>query len=857
MPPREATRERDEPPAPKKPRTEGSRTGQRKGKKKKSRGGKRSPSGGGQWNPHHGRKKYAAHPAPATTEQPEPKRSRAAASAAYVAIVAQAEDEQVETKLNFSGVLTEAGRRQAIAQTYIDVFGAASPVEWESIRSDFALAGAPADKNGWVKGTIRRIAEHMKMHANTNKYRDIKAVLVRVRECAREHTPYDGKRAGDPVKRRIGGLSIKPGSLEEQLVADFAERGLSMAKICDEINTHLTQAGRPHIGVSSVYTAYLNLDAEETIIKKRKQCGGEAWALAGWRWVAQKMIRLGLEIPDEHKPWDINKPTPPEFDLAKLGPLSVHQIVAFDECDKKVVFDGLRAHSSHARKQIRIRRDADGKVDLLNGTLRAERTELQCKYLESSRYCYGGASVQLADETVVGKRCEELCFSGRWIHTPASHREVQGKEIRRVKGLKGKQAPWVIDSRPAGVLHVEEDLFVKNRSVNIKEVAEKTVEKLAAAFATLTPPREAKTVADIKRLTKPEREHLLAAPNGSGKNKQAQARSSVERMSKVRLQEIFDVADAALDGAANYVVDYTAAENPYQARFANDPWVPNVDGMEKWEFELNNSHFMSSQMHVYELWEYCMRVSATVMKGTKHEDDWVIDHDALIQLTNNETIEWMKHKIGPNGVSYYNRWLLPKLNLNTGDYDGRPVGNHPEHMPWDSSLNKDVDDCVRFQVSCTAGLHDDDPKKFLLSTPHNQDKAYARVMDPSLGPDAGAPLGKRIVQDFAKCYGVNLEMIVMAHGWAVEGVGTRDGHRRDESYFGPLEIRLRMAKIVKPKFLHGGLRIKNATPKEAGWKHPDAESAMKDAYKESVDAHNQAPYRVRAGIMLDSSFWCV
>jgi hypothetical protein len=54
-------------------------------------------------------------------------------------------------------------------------------------------------------------------------------------------------------------------------------------------------------------------------------------------------------------------------------------------------------------------------------------------------------------------------------------------------------------------------------------------------------------------------------------------------------------------------------------------------------------------------------------------------------------------------VSYYDRWLLPKLGLNEGtNFDGRPVGNHPEHMPWDCSLNKDVDDCVAYHVTITA-----------------------------------------------------------------------------------------------------------------------------------------------------------
>lgn len=116
---------------------------------------------------------------------------------------------------------------------------------------------------------------------------------------------------------------------------------MSFTKITREINKHLKEEGEQHIGRSSVYTAYLNLQPEETIIKKRKQCGGQQWATAGWRWCAQKMNRLGQEIPDEHKPWDINKPTPDCFDLeyARGSPL----IVRFGVRNQKT----LHAHLTH------------------------------------------------------------------------------------------------------------------------------------------------------------------------------------------------------------------------------------------------------------------------------------------------------------------------------------------------------------------------------------------------------------------------------------------------------------------------------------------------------------------------------
>ena len=57
-----------------------------------------------------------------------------------------------------------------------------------------------------------------------------------------------------------------------------------------------------------------------------------------------------------------------------------------------------------------------------------------------------------------------------------------------------------------------------------------------------------------------------------------------------------------------------------------------------------------------------------------------------------ETISWMKTQVGTGGESYHDFWLLTEHGLNAGTkFQSRPVINHPEHMPWDLPLNKDVD----------------------------------------------------------------------------------------------------------------------------------------------------------------------
>ena len=99
--------------------------------------------------------------------------------------------------------------------------------------------------------------------------------------------------------------------------------------------------------------------------------------------------------------------------------------------------------------------------------------------------------------------------------------------------------------------------------------------------------------------------------------------------------------------------------------------------------------------------------------------------------------------------------------MNAGtNFEGRPVRNHPEHIPWDSSLNKDVDDLIHYQFVLTEILprkkNGDSPKeKFICSTPNLQDRSHLCVVDPYIGPNAGAMMGSRIVRDFDKIYGKN------------------------------------------------------------------------------------------------------
>ena len=97
-------------------------------------------------------------------------------------------------------------------------------------------------------------------------------------------------------------------------------------------------------------------------------------------------------------------------------------------------------------------------------------------------------------------------------------------------------------------------------------------------------------------------------------------------------------------------------------------------------------------------------------------------------MTATSTIEWMRKK------DYLKRWLLPVNNLSQDDKDlksylGRPVGNTPEMMPWDCSLNKDLKDAVMQHVCYMRHLPEEDERKFSLSTPKRGSWAFRRILE--------------------------------------------------------------------------------------------------------------------------------
>jgi hypothetical protein len=199
--------------------------------------------------------------------------------------------------------------------------------------------------------------------------------------------------------------------------------------------------------------------------------------------------------------------------------------------------------------------------------------------------------------------------------------------------------------------------------------------------------------------------------------------------------------------------------------------------------------------------EHIVAETRSAFEGTPHADSWFFYHDALSLMTAKDTIAWMQSK------DYLRRWILPVNGLHDNDpdlkaYRTRPVGDSPESMPWDTSLNNDVHKSVDLHVTMTNHLETGDPRKFDLSTPYRGANAYLRLLHPVTG---GVPCSQRIIRDSEKVL-ESFETIRQADGIKVDGLGNRKGKRHE----------------TPGQETRGGARVKKQEAMKTSWLHDDA-----------------------------------
>ena len=178
----------------------------------------------------------------------------------------------------------------------------------------------------------------------------------------------------------------------------------------------------------------------------------------------------------------------------------------------------------------------------------------------------------------------------------------------------------------------------------------------------------------------------------------------------------------------------------------------------------------------------------------------MVYHDALSLFVSKESYEYMQTK------GYFEHFIVPLNGLSADTpYAHRMFGMRPEAMTLDSHLNQDLHECVDRHVNLTSHLPDGHPNKFRKRTPIHLSSAYKRIWDPSLGKNAGAPLGKRIIEDIQRVVNETYLNIFRRRGRVLDTA----------------QYTSRRAKLQQDHFADqwGGNRVKGAGPVRNYWVH--------------------------------------
>jgi hypothetical protein len=189
------------------------------------------------------------------------------------------------------------------------------------------------------------------------------------------------------------------------------EQGYRLVTEMFKINEYREEESLPNVGLSTVRRTMNHLGPVIRRIKRRKQGNRDPtspWARSRQRWVTQLLVRFGEHAFDcraaENEHLGITE-MPSCFDPNVLPPLSLHQLVFFDECHKKceIGWTGETVYS-FPRNADRVY-NSEGDVDRVDTKLH--------KYAKEGKFSFGVSAVNMNDGNVEGRRCRTFDYSAK------------------------------------------------------------------------------------------------------------------------------------------------------------------------------------------------------------------------------------------------------------------------------------------------------------------------------------------------------------------------------------------------------------------------------------------------------------
>ncbi len=203
------------------------------------------------------------------------------------------------------------------------------------------------------------------------------------------------------------------------------------------------------------------------------------------------------------------------------------------------------------------------------------------------------------------------------------YKQLMKVEFNRIRSLKGTNGYWYQSFRDPYILYYHNDPVKQ-----LKEVGKKTAELLESI--------DIKTVGDFKSL------------KSSTDINKLPYKLTISKLTKFCIE-----ARQAMDKDAPVGIDHWLSANPYLSKSEAE-----------WEKHLKTAATFSHSACITDYIDHMMVESERIMKGTIHENTWMVYLNALALMTAKLTKAYMAEK------GYLKRWILPLDNL----YDN--LSNH-------------------------------------------------------------------------------------------------------------------------------------------------------------------------------------
>lgn len=632
------------------------------------------------------------------------------------------------------------------------------------------VLGNPAEEH-WkgVDGTQATLRRMLNLSQGTNLIPILRDIVT----CLESGQVYLGESLDSKPVDRLRSFRIQ--SEEAKMAAEAIEQGMGYGATLQYVNSWLVEKGRPIWTYHRIQYLAKRLRPTETKVMQMKQ-GSEdsssAWARARRNWVKQLLVSFGAAENVNLKKTRTNPETgsveeylPEYFDKTKVTQRSIYRTAFWDETHRVCSISDYSG--SRGNTHLTFPRDKNGNLDPNGETKVTRKKKLNVKYAQEVRLLLGFALTKNDDGKVDGHVLTPFSYSGKTVISIKEWNTRIRKQINHVRHLQNP-GPWKTNQRQNGRLYHDDSV------TKIRGIAKQTARKLLEDH-------NIRTVGDLMSLCSDSLPESPRIPNLTHL--------------VVRAKECPDMTPAPKP------VDHRKAANPYLSKFGDS-----------WKDEISKSSPLRNVVCITELVEHIFQETKKLYQVESEDSDngpdWWFYHDALSLMACEQTRQWMSE------MGYLKHWILPEHGLHTDDdglknYHMKPVGNSPEFMPLDCSLNKDVHESVNRHVAATCHLPETDPKRFSLSTPKRGDLAYFRVLQ-------GAPTRERIIQDCER-FIINLKAVEQAQGVVVRGLGNRQGRRRQEDC---------------PASNWGGKRQKRPSGEyRLTWLHEDASSALKEKAK--------------------------